>query len=90
MTETPTTATQFDGVRDAYVPPKELRIDPSLRLSAEAVEEIDPITYEVLRHNLWSVNEEHGIAMLRVSGSPIAAYGCDFNPSLLKIGRAHV
>lgn len=76
-------ASVFDGVRDAYVPPRELSIDPSLRLSREVAAEIDPITYEVLRHNLWSVNEEHGIAMLQVSGSPIAAYGCDFNPSLL-------
>jgi N-methylhydantoinase B len=75
--------TQFDGVRDAYVPPNELSIHSSLKLGTEAVEDIDPITYEVLRHNLWSINEEHGIAMLRVSGSPIAAYGCDFNPSLL-------
>lgn len=74
---------RFDGVRDAYIPPAELTIDPGLRLSREADEDVDPITYEVLRHNLWSVNEEHGIAMLQVSGSPIAAYGCDFNPSLL-------
>jgi N-methylhydantoinase B len=73
----------FDGIHDAYVPPAELKIDPSLRLSRETAEEIDPITYEVLRHNLWSINEEHGVTMLRVSGSPIAAYGCDFNPCLL-------
>lgn len=81
-TEAPTI--KFDGVQDAYLPPKELRIHPSLRLSTSAAEEaLDPITYEVLRHNLWSINEEHGITMLQVSGSPIAAYGCDFNPSLL-------
>jgi N-methylhydantoinase B len=77
-------ATRFDGVQDAYVPPKELSIHPSLRLSTESADDgLDPITYEVLRHNLWSINEEHGITMLQVSGSPIAAYGCDFNPSLL-------
>ena len=77
-------AIRFDGVQDAYVPPKELSIHPSLRLSTESADEgLDPITYEVLRHNLWSINEEHGITMLQVSGSPIAAYGCDFNPSLL-------
>ena len=74
-------ATRFDGVQDAYIPPAQLKIHPSLRLSTEAAEEgLDPITYEVLRHNLWSLNEEHGITMLQVSGSPIAAYGCDFNP----------
>ena len=77
-------ASRFDGVQDAYVPPKELSIHPSLRLSTESADDgLDPITYEVLRHNLWSINEEHGITMLQVSGSPIAAYGCDFNPSLI-------
>jgi N-methylhydantoinase B len=76
-------ADRFDGVNDAYVPPKELDIDASLRLSRSAAESIDPITYEVLRHNLWSVNEEHGETILRASGSPVAAYGCDFNPCLL-------
>ncbi|QEC46970.1 hypothetical protein FSW04_04775 [Baekduia soli] len=76
-------ATRFDGYLDAYVPPARLTIDPSVRLHTEAADAIDPVTYEVLRHNLWSVNEEHGITMLRVSGSPIAAFGCDFNPCLL-------
>ena len=28
-------ASRFDGVQDAYVPPKELSIHPSLRLSTE-------------------------------------------------------
>jgi len=74
---------RFDGVHDAYVPPAELTIHPSVRLNRAAAEHLDPVTYEVLRHNLWSINEEHGITMLQVSGSPIAAYGCDFNPSLL-------
>jgi N-methylhydantoinase B len=73
----------YDGVHDAYVPPAQLKIDPSLQLSRDTAATIDPITYEVLRHNLWSINEEHGVTILRVSGSPIAAYGCDFNPCLL-------
>jgi len=73
----------FDGYADAYIPPDVLTIDPSVRLHTDAADTIDPVTYEVLRHNLWSVNEEHGITMLRVSGSPIAAFGCDFNPCLL-------
>jgi len=73
----------MDGRLDAYVPARELTISPRLRLHTEAAEDLDPVTYEVLRHNLWSINEEHGDAIVRVSGSPIAAYGFDFNPSIL-------
>lgn len=75
--------TRFDGVQDSYVPGDSLSIDPSLALHTETVEELDPITYEVIRHNLWNINEEHGLTILRVSGSPIAAFGCDFNPSVM-------
>jgi N-methylhydantoinase B len=65
----------------AYVPPQDLTVDPSLRLHTD-VEEVDPITYEVLRHNLWNINEEHGAHIIKVSGSPIALYGQDFNPTI--------
>ena len=43
---------------------------------------VDPITYEVVRHRLWSLNEEHGITIARISGSPIVALAHDFNPCL--------
>ena len=43
---------------------------------------VDPITYEVVRHRLWSLNEEHGITIARISGSPIVAFAHDFNPCL--------
>ena len=43
---------------------------------------VDPITYEIVRHRLWSLNEEHGITIARVSGSPIVALAHDFNPCL--------
>lgn len=45
--------------------------------------QIDPITYEVIRHNLWNVNEEHAATIVKVSGSPIVVFGHDFNPSIL-------
>jgi N-methylhydantoinase B len=65
----------------AYVPPSELTVDPGLHLHT-ATDEVDPVTYEVLRHNLWNVNEEHGAHIIKVSGSPIALYGQDFNPTI--------
>jgi N-methylhydantoinase B len=77
------TGVVFDGVKNPYVPPKELTIHPSLKLHRDAAREIDPVTYEVIRHNLWNINEEHGSTIQRISGSPVAVYAIDLNPSIL-------
>jgi N-methylhydantoinase B len=47
------------------------------------VAEIDPITYEVLRHRLASIAREGAIALQRVSGSPLATEAFDLNTSIL-------
>jgi N-methylhydantoinase B len=73
----------WDGIDYPYVPPKHLRIHESLQLHTDADERPDPITHEVLRHALWNVNTEHGNTIMKISGSPICAYGHDFNPSIL-------
>jgi N-methylhydantoinase B len=73
----------FDGRNMGYVPPKTLKISPKLRLQRSAAARIDPVTYEVIRHALWHVNEEHGATIQRVSGSPVAMYALDLNPSIL-------
>ena len=77
------TDVDFDGVNNPYVPPKELRISPKLKLHRDWTRDIDPVTYEVIRHNLWQINEEHGATIQRLSGSPVAMYALDLNPSLL-------
>jgi N-methylhydantoinase B len=46
------------------------------------MQSIDPVTYEVLRHRLWSINEEHGLTIARISGSPIVTLSHDFNPCI--------
>ncbi len=74
---------EFDGVKRGYVPPRELRIHESLRLHRDAEADLDPVTYEVVRHNLWNINEEHGATIQRISGSPVAMYALDLNPSIL-------
>ena len=77
------TDVDFDGVNHPYVPPAILRISPKLKLHRDWDTEIDPVTYEVVRHNLWQINEEHGATIQRLSGSPVAMYALDLNPSLL-------
>lgn len=74
---------EFDGVNHPYVPPAVLRISPKLKLHRAWDQTIDPVTYEVIRHNLWQINEEHGATIQRLSGSPVAMYALDLNPSLL-------
>ncbi|HUK11036.1 MAG TPA: hydantoinase B/oxoprolinase family protein [Stellaceae bacterium] len=73
----------FDGVKRPYVPPKELRISSKLKLHRASRDDFDPVTFEVIRHNLWNVNEEHGATIQRISGSPVAMYALDLNPSIL-------
>ena len=75
--------TKFDGKTYGYVPPKKLVIDKKLKLHTKYQKTIDPITYEVIRHSLWHVNEEHGATIQRISGSPVAMYALDLNPSIL-------
>ena len=53
------------------------------RSTRRPTSDVDPVTHEVLRHALWNVNTEHGNTIMRISGSPICAYGHDFNPSIL-------
>jgi len=77
------TGVAFDGVRSGYVPPKKLSISKKLRLHKNARKGLDPVTFEVVRHALWNVNEEHGATIQRLSGSPVAMYALDLNPSIL-------
>jgi N-methylhydantoinase B len=73
----------FDGRAMGYVPPKKLAISKKVKLHTSRSRKIDPITYEVVRHSLWHVNEEHGATIQRLSGSPVAMYALDLNPSIL-------
>src|SRR5215831_7985347 len=72
----------YDGTTFSYIPGDTLSIDASLTLHREWTDKIDPITYEVIRHNLWNINEELGMTIQRISGSPVAMYAFDLNSSI--------
>ena len=74
---------RFDGKHYPYVPPEALRISDTPKLHRNWSDDVDPVTFEVIRHNLWHVNEEHGTTIQKVSGSPVAIYALDLNPSIL-------
>jgi N-methylhydantoinase B len=53
-------------------------------------EAIDPISYEVIRHKLWTINDEACTTLTQISGSPVVV-GYDFNFGLyLADGRMAV
>lgn len=44
---------------------------------------LDPVTFEVIRHRLWAINDDQGRMAARLSGSPIVYEGNDFNAALV-------
>ncbi|WP_168706400.1 hydantoinase B/oxoprolinase family protein, partial [Gordonia paraffinivorans] len=48
-------------------------------VTQEQIDAVDPLTYEVIRHRLWSVTDEMGEALKRMSGSPIVTDANDFD-----------
>jgi len=50
--------------------------------TARAGSAIDPVTFEVIRHRLQSINEEQAVALKAVSGSPIVSEADDYNTGL--------
>ncbi|QEC50411.1 hypothetical protein FSW04_24370 [Baekduia soli] len=80
----PTDGRVWDGVKIGYRPRPDWRdrVDPSLGFHEDAVEDLDPVSYEVLRNRLFSINVAHGRQVTRVSGSPVFAT-LDFNMSIL-------
>ena len=58
------------------------RISPNLKLHKAVDDDLDPVTFEVLRQKLWTINLAHGETITRISGSPLLA-SLDFNMSIL-------
>ena len=74
----------WDGKVHAYRPSSDWRdrISPTVTLHETEDQDLDPVTYEVIRHRLWTINIGHGEMVTRVSGSPIFQLG-DFNMCVL-------
>lgn len=73
---------RWTSLVEGYLPPETLEIPGELELHDEYDLEIDPITYEVLRSRLWSINEDHLNTVRRISGSGVTVYVWDLNTSI--------
>ncbi len=47
---------------------------------------IDPVTFEILRHRMWGINDEAGATLRLVSGSPVANEAFDYNTAIMNAG----
>jgi N-methylhydantoinase B len=79
-----TQPTNWNGRTHSYRPKPDwrTRISADLPLHREAADDLDPVTFEVLRQKLWTMNLAHGETIVRISGSPLLA-SLDFNMSIL-------
>ncbi|MGE4425223.1 MAG: hydantoinase B/oxoprolinase family protein [Solirubrobacteraceae bacterium] len=77
-------AIAWDGLRHSYRAQADWmdRVSPDLPLHDEADDDLDPVTFEVIRNRLWTINIAHGEALTRISGSP-TFQALDFNMCIL-------
>jgi N-methylhydantoinase B len=73
----------WNGIEHAYIPAPTLRIPDGLKLQTDATEDLDPITFEVVRHSLWNANAEHGAILANLAVSPILLETRDFQTAIL-------
>jgi N-methylhydantoinase B len=74
----------WDGGLHSYRPKDgwEQSISSSVTLHSEVDEELDPVTFEVIRNRLWTINIAHGEMLTRISGSPVFQ-SLDFNMCIM-------
>jgi len=78
-------AVEWDGVRNPYIPDRVAVVEGAKRHLRifEQVAEVDPVLYEVIRHSLVQLTDDHGKVIEQLSGSPITLYTNDFNAGVL-------
>ncbi len=74
----------WDGNLHSYRPAPgwEELISPSVELHTEVDADLDPVTFEVIRNRLWTINIAHGEMLTRISGSPVFQ-SLDFNMCIM-------
>ena len=51
--------------------------------SGPAARAIDPVTFEIIRHRLWAINDDQARMAARLASTPIVYDGYDFNAALV-------
>lgn len=72
----------WDGTVLPYIP-EDVSIPDDVELHDDYDDDVDPITYEVVRHSLWNINREHGNTIENLAVSPITLETRDFQTGIL-------
>lgn len=72
----------WDGVQRGYAA-LNFQIPDCLPLHEEVADQVDPVTFEVVRYSLMNTNIEHGETLQRLCVSPVSMITRDFQPSIL-------
>lgn len=72
----------FDGVNKPYIPPQTLEVPGDIPMHTDIIDEINPVTYEVIRHSLWNNNLEAGETIENLAVSKITLETRDFNTAI--------
>jgi N-methylhydantoinase B len=74
----------WDGKLHSYRPDANWRdrVSPKVQFHDESDENLDAVTFEVLRNRLWMSNLAHGETLTRISGSPVFQ-ALDFNMCIM-------
>ncbi|MGQ4557094.1 hydantoinase B/oxoprolinase family protein [Halobellus sp. GM3] len=73
---------ELNGIDKPYLPGEELDIADSIDLHTETADEVDPVTYRVLQHRIWNINQQHGETIENLSVSPVTLETRDFQTSI--------
>jgi N-methylhydantoinase B len=73
---------RWRSLAEGYLPSGPLSIEGGLQLHTDVDEDIDTVTYEVIRSRLWAINQDHMHTIRRISGSGVTVYAWDFSVSI--------
>ena len=79
----PRDETFWDGVRQGYIPGRELKVAPSLKLHRTVAPHIDPVTYELVRYSLLNINLEHTALLQKLAVSQLVILSRDYQTVML-------
>lgn len=73
---------ELNGIDKPYIPGDEIQIPGDISLYEETVDELDPVTYKVIQHRLWNINQQNGEIIENLAVSPITLETRDFQSGI--------
>lgn len=81
---------ELNGIDKPYIPGDDIDIPGDISLHEETVDELDPVTYKVIQHRLWNINQQHGEIIENLAVSPITLETRDFQTGIQQANGSFV